>query len=317
MKLADQLRAAIRVRQYSLRTEQTYVDWLVRFVRFHGMRHPQELGDAEVSAFLTDLAARLDVSASTQNQALNALVFLYKHVLNKPLGELHAMRARRKEHLPVVLTPDETKRILGAMAGVTGLQARLLYGCGLRIAECLSLRIKDVDADGGTLTVRGGKGDKDRMLTLPRAVLPDLKRQLEYARALYDVDKAAGKTGVFMPPGALDAKAPNWAHSWEWFWLFPGDEHSTDPRTGTVRRHHVHESNLSRAIQKGTQLARVAKKVTAHTFRHSFATHLLMKGVNIRSIQELLGHSSVQTTEIYTHVVKAMQGAVRSPLDDL
>jgi integron integrase len=317
MKLVDQIRDAIRLRHYSLRTEQTYVSWFVRFVKFNNMRHPSEMGEDEVRAFLTDMASRQDCSASTQNQALNAIVFVYKHVLNKPLGQIDAVRARRKERLPVVLTVEETKRILGAMSGPLGLQARLLYGCGLRIQECLRLRIKDVDSNGATLTVRGGKGDKDRMLTLPQSLLLDLKRQLEYARSLYDADKAAGKTGVFMPPGSLDAKAPSWAHSWEWFWLFPGEEHSIDPRTGTVRRHHMLDQPLSRAIQKAAHLARVEKKVTAHTFRHSFATHLLMKGVNIRSIQELLGHSNVQTTEIYTHVVKAMQGAIRSPLDDL
>lgn len=317
MKLADRMREAIRVRHYSLRTERTYVQWMVRFVTFHGMKHPAEMGDAEVSAFLTALATDQDVSASTQNQALNALVFLYRHVLDKPLGELHAVRAQRKERLPVVLTLDETKRILDAMSGVFGLQARLLYGCGLRITECLRLRIKDVDVGGGTVTVRGGKGDKDRILTMPKSLVPDLLRQIEFARSLHGADKAAGRTGVFMPPGALDAKAPQWAHSWEWFWLFPGSEHSTDPRTGTTRRHHAQDAALSRAIQKAAEIARIGKKVTAHTFRHSFATHLLMKGVNIRSIQELLGHSSVQTTEIYTHVMKAMQGAVRSPLDDL
>lgn len=317
MKLVDQVREAVRVRHYSRRTEETYVDWVVRFVRFNHMKHPADMGDAEVSAYLTALATHQDVSASTQNQALNALVFLYKNVLNKPLGELHAVRAQRKERLPVVLTVEDTKKILAGMSGTYGLQARLLYGCGLRITECLRLRIKDVDVGGGTITVRGGKGDKDRILTMPQSLVPDLQRQIEFARSLYEADKAAGKTGVFMPPGALDAKAPSWAHSWEWFWLFPGADHSTDPRTGTVRRHHALDQPLSRAIQKSAEISRIGKKVTAHTFRHSFATHLLMKGVNIRSIQELLGHSNVQTTEIYTHVVKAMQGAIRSPLDDL
>ena len=317
MKLVDQIRDAVRLRHYSLRTEQTYVAWFVRFVKFHGMKHPSEMGEEEVRAFLTDLASRQDCSSSTQNQALNAIVFVYTHVLKKPLGKIDAVRAQRKERLPVVLTIEETKKILGGMSGAYALQARLLYGCGLRIQECLRLRIKDVDVGGGTITVRGGKGDKDRILTMPKSLVPDLQRQIEYARSLYDADKAAGTTGVFMPPGALDAKAPKWAHSWEWFWLFPGADHSTDPRTGTVRRHHALDQPLSRAIQKSAEIARIGKKVTAHTFRHSFATHLLMKGVNIRSIQELLGHSNVQTTEIYTHVVKAMQGAVRSPLDDL
>lgn len=316
MKLEKQLRDALRLRHCSWRTEQSYVGWYKRFVKFHGLRHPAEMGAKEVSAFLTDLASRREVSASTQNQALNALVFLYKHVLSHPLGDLDAARARRKVRTPVVLTPEETRRILDAMTGVTALQARLLYGCGLRLMECLRLRIKDADPDAGMVTVRGGKGDKDRALTLPQAVLPELRRQIEYSRTLYEADRAAGKTGVEMPAG-LESKAPAWAHQWAWFWLFPGDHHSADPRTGIVRRHHLHDVNLSRAIQRAVQLAAVPKKVTAHTFRHSYATHLLMKGVNIRSIQEALGHANVQTTEIYTHVVKAMQGVLRSPLDDL
>lgn len=317
MKIADQIREAVRLRHYSLRTEQTYVAWFVRFVKFHHMKHPEQMGADEVRAFLSDLAVNQDVAATTQNQALNALVFVYTHVLHKPLGQIDAVRAPRKERLPVVLTFEETKKILHAMSGAPALQARLLYGCGLRITECLRLRIKDVDMSGGTVTVRGGKGDKDRILTMPKSLVPDLQRQIEFARSLYEADKAAGKTGVFMPPGALDEKAPKWAHSWEWFWLFPAADFSTDPRSGEVRRHHAYDFALSRAIQRAAEIARIGKKVTAHTFRHSFATHLLMKGVNIRSIQELLGHSNVQTTEIYTHVVKAMQGAISSPLDDL
>ncbi len=280
------------------------------------MRHPAEMEAEEVTAFLTDLATNRGVSASTQNQALNALVFLYKHVLHKPLGEFDAVRACHKPRLPVVLTQEETRKILNAMNGLTALQARLLYGCGLRLMECLRLRIKDVDVDGGMLTVRGGKGDKDRALTLPQSILPSLQQQIEYARTLYEKDKSENKTGVELP-GALAIKAPAWGRQWEWFWLFPADHHSTDPRSGVKRRHHEHEVNLSRAIQKAVQLAAIPKKVTAHTFRHSFATHLLMKGVNIRSIQEALGHSNVQTTEVYTHVVKAMQGAIQSPLDVL
>ena len=316
MKISEQLRGALRLRHCSLRTEQCYVGWYVRYVKFHGTRHPGEMGAGEVQAFLTHLAAERDVSASTQNQALNALVFLYKHVLNQPLGELNMLRAQRKPRMPVVLSPEETRRILDAMKGVAALQTRLLYGCGLRLMECLRLRIKDVDPDAGVLTVRGGKGDKDRVLTLPASVRPELQRQMEYARSLYEADKAASRTGVEMPAG-LENKAPAWAHEWAWFWLFPADHHSHDPRTDLIRRHHQHEVNLSRAIQRAAEVAAVPKKVTAHTFRHSYATHLMMRGVNIRSIQEALGHANVQTTEIYTHVVKAMQGALRSPLDDL
>ncbi len=275
------------------------------------------MGEAEVEAFLTDLAVRGRVAPGTQNQALNALVYLYKHVLEKPLGDISALRARPRDRLPVVLTVAEVKAILEAIpAGEVALQARLLYGCGLRLMECLRLRVKDLDLNGGCVTVRAGKGDKDRAITLPESLKGGLRQQLAYARSLYDADAANGTCGVSMP-SALDTKAPAWGKSWEWFWVFPADHHSTDPVTGTVRRHHAHEANLSRAIQKATRTAGVPKKVTAHTFRHSFATHLLMKGVNIRSIQEVLGHANVQTTEIYTHVVKAMQGAVRSPLDDL
>jgi integron integrase len=316
MKVSDQLRASLRLQHMSYRTEETYVAWYVRFVKFHGTRHPCEMGAAEIEAFLTDLAVNGHVSPSTQNQSLNALVFLYKHVIKKELGEISALRARQRDRLPVVLTVEETKALLAAMSSETGLQARILYGCGLRMMECMRLRVKDVDVGGNTLTVREGKGGKDRILTFPASLKVEMQRQLDYARSLYDQDAKHGVTGVEMP-AALEAKAPSWGKSWEWFWVFPADHHSTDPRSGMIRRHHTHEVNLSRAIQRATKISGVAKKVTAHTFRHSFATHLLLKGVNIRSIQEALGHANVQTTEIYTHVVKAMQGAIRSPLDDL
>ena len=314
-KIADRIRAKLRLGHYSLETERAYVAWYLRYVRFHKLRHPAQMGAAEVEAFLTHLA-KTGVSASTQNQALNAVVFLYKSVLGVPLGDFSAMRAERPARLPVVLTPEEVRALLAAMRGQEALQAGLLYGCGLRVSECLSLRIKDVDMAGGSLTVRAGKGGKDRMITLPVKLRPMLAAQLGFARALHDRDRAEGLPGVFLPD-ALAEKAPAWATSWEWFWLFPGDEPATDPRSGVTRRHHVHEIRLARALSRATALAKIPKKVTAHTFRHSFATHLLMRGVNIRSIQELLGHAHVQTTEIYTHVVKAMQGEVRSPLDDL
>lgn len=275
------------------------------------------MGEAEVEAFLTDLAVRGRVAPGTQNQALNALVYLYKHVLERPLGNISALRARPRDRLPVVLTVAEVKAILEAIpSGECALQARLLYGCGLRLMECLRLRIKDLDIEGGCLTVRGGKGDKDRAVTLPESLKADLRQQLAYSRSLYEADFANRAGGVAMP-SALDTEAPAWGKSWGWFWVFPADHHSTDPVSGVVRRHHTHEANLSRAIQRATRVAAIPKKVTAHTFRHSFATHLLMRGVNIRSIQEILGHANVQTTEVYTHVVKAMQGEVKSPLDDL
>ena len=316
MKIADQMRGAIRLKHFSYATEKAYVGWYLRFVRLHALRHPAEMGAAEVESFLTDLAVRAKVSASTQNQALNALVFLYEEALGLPLGDFSALRARRKQHVPEVLTVDEVRTVLSRMDGEAAVQAGLLYGCGLRLNECLGLRVKDLDLAAGVVTVRGGKGGKDRAVTLPQRLLPLLMHQLSAARLLYDRDVADGRTGVELP-WALAEKSPAWAHRWEWFWVFPGREFSTDPVTGVVRRHHLQPVRLSRAIQRATAGAGVPKKVSAHTFRHSFATHLLMRGVNIRSIQEALGHSNVSTTEIYTHVVKAMQGAIRSPLDDL
>lgn len=230
MKIADQLKERMRLKHYSLKTEQAYLGWYLRFVRFHGLRHPAEMGAAEVEAFLTDLAVNRHVGASTQNQALNALVFLYAEILKVPLGDFSAMRARRTRYMPVVLTPEEVRELLAAMQGVPAVQAGLLYGCGLRMAECLRLRIKDVDMAGGAVTVNDGKGGKGRILTLPTRLREPMKNQLEYARRLYDRDVRDGHSGVDMP-GALAEKAPSWARSWEWFWVFPGAEHSTDPRT--------------------------------------------------------------------------------------
>ncbi len=316
MKISERMKEKMRLMHYSVKTEAAYVAWYVRFVKFHGLRHPEEMGAAEVEAFLTDLAVNRRAGPSTQNQALNALAFLYGKVLERPLGEFSAMRAKRRPKLPVVLTPEEVCAVLSRLGGAHATQAGLLYGCGLRLMECLSLRVKDVDLGAGTVTVRSGKGGKDRILTLPQTLRVPIERQLEHARELYERDLSEGRAGVALP-WALEAKAPAWGKSWEWFWLFPGEAHSVEPRSGVVRRHHVHEVGLSRAIARATEAAAIGKKVTAHTFRHSFATHLLMRGVNIRSIQELLGHANVQTTEVYTHVVQAMQGVIRSPLDDL
>ena len=310
------MRETMRLRQMSYQTEETYVGWYKRYVKYHGMRHPGELGEREVEQFLIYLAAEGGVARATQNQALNALVFLYKRVLEQELGGVDALRAPERKRMPVVLTVEEVKRLLAAIPEREGVLARLLYGCGLRVAEALALRVKDVDVMGGTLTVRGGKGDKDRIIGLPRSLSGELERQLAYARSLWEEDRAAGRAGVLMP-GAYERKHPKAGDAWEWFWVWPGREESTDPRTGAVRRHHLHEVRISRALTRAVGLVRLEKKVTAHTLRHSYATHLLLKGVDLRSIQELLGHSSVQTTEIYTHVVKAMQGKVGSPLDDL
>lgn len=315
-KLEDRLRAAVRVKGYAYTTEETYVGWYRRYVLHFKKRHPGEMGAREVEAFLTYLAAERNLAASTQNQAPNALVFLYKEVLRMPLDTLQALRAKEKTYLPVVLTVEEVKRLLEGLSGQEWLMAGLLYGCGLRVAECLSLRLKDVDPAVMTVTVQDGKGGKSRMLALPQKLRPELKRHLERVRRVHEEDSALGHEGVFVP-GALDVKAPAWGKSLEWFWLFPADGLSVDPRSGVRRRHHVHEVTVGRTLRKATVSAKILKKVTAHTLRHSFATHLILRGTDIRSVQELLGHSDVRTTEIYTHVAKAMRGEIRSPLDDL
>lgn len=316
VKLEDQLRGAVRLKGYAYTTEETYVGWYRRYVRHFQKKHPREMGAREVEAFLTYLAAELNVAAATQNQALNALVFLYKEVLKMDLGPVDALRAKRKKQLPVVLTNDEMKRLLAGLTGVEWLMAGLLYGCGLRVAECLKLRVKDVDPEGGTVTVQDGKGGKSRMVALPETLRVEMRRHLERVKLIHAEDAAAGVPGVY-PPAALERKAGAWAKSAEWYWVFPGGNLSEDPRSGVSRRHHVHETTVGRALQRAARLARIDKKVTAHTLRHSFATHLLLKGTDIRGIQELLGHSDVRTTEIYTHVARAMRGEIRSPLDDL
>lgn len=322
MKLEQQLREAIRTKHLSLDTEKAYVGWYKRFVRFYRdpesgqMRHPAEMGAEEVSAFLTHLAVNREVRAATQNQALNALVFLYRNVLGQELESIEAKRAKVSRRLPVVLTREETAGLLAGVRGEAGLAIRLLYGCGLRVSEVLALRIKDVDLGGRKLEVRGGKGDKDRVLTLPETLTEALEAQRGLARLFYDADRAADRPGVAMP-GAFDRKQPAAAKSWEWFWLFPSRSESTDPRSGIVRRHHLHEVGISRELARARKLAGIEKRVTAHVMRHSFATHLILRGVDIRSLQQLLGHKDVRTTEIYTQLARAMRGEIASPLDDL
>jgi len=315
-KLEDQLRNAILAKHYSRHTADAYAMWYRQFVLFHDKKHPAEMGAEEITAFLQHLCVTRNVAAATHNQALNALVFFYREVLQKELVGIEKSRSHRQKRLPVVLSVPECKALLGGMSGTEGLMARLLYGCGLRVAECLHLRIKDVDVGSGVLTVRGGKGDKDRIIELPERLGQALKDQVAYAQTLWEADRRENRAGIMLPY-AFAEKSPESALSWEWFWVFPAAAESSDPDTGTVRRHHLHEARISRALTVATALAGITKRVTAHVLRHSYATHLLMRGVDIRSIQERLGHSSVSTTEIYTHVVKAMQGAVRSPLDDL
>jgi integron integrase len=316
MKLEERLRRAIRVRHMALETERAYVHWYRRYVYFYGRRHPEELGVDAVNRFLTHLAADLAVAPSTQNQALNALVFLYREVLEMPLEGIDALRARPKRRLPVVLTQDEVKRLLAPLQGDVGLAVNLLYGCGLRLRECLRLRVKDVDLEAGVLRIHGGKGDKDRILRFPERLRESMLTQMARIRSWHESDRAADLPGVAMP-SALDRKAPDWSKRWEWFWIFPSKSWSQDPRSGVTRRHHLADVTISRAVQRGTRAAGIAKKVSAHTLRHSYATHLLLSGVDLRSIQEALGHGDVRTTEIYTHVVKAMRGDLGSPLDDL
>ncbi|MFT4177439.1 MAG: integron integrase [Luteolibacter sp.] len=317
MKLEDQLRRVLRARHYSVRTEEAYVGWYRKYVRFHGLRHPAEMGGEEVAAFLTHLAVNRRVMASTQNQALNALVFLYREVLKQPFEDVDVKRAKQSKRLPTVLSVEEVGKLLGVMQGEEGLMARLLYGCGLRVMECMRLRVKDLDLSGGKLEVRGGKGDKDRVLTLPKSVRAGLEGQLQRCRAIYEKDRKTGVAGVYVP-GAFEVKQAKAGESWPWFWVFPSDKVSEDPRiSGLRRRHHAHESRVGRALAAAVRLTGLEKRVTAHTLRHSFATHLVLRGVDVRSVQELMGHADLRTTMVYVQLARAMRGEIGSPLDDL
>ena len=313
-KLLDRLRHACRVRHFSIRTEDAYAAWAERFIRFHGIKHPGELAEPEVNAFLTHLAVERNVAASTQNQALAALLFLYEHVLGKPLDQLAIVRANRPRRLPVVLTLDEVRLVLGRLDGVHGLFGRMLYGTGMRLLECLRLRVKDIDFTLRQITVRGGKGDKDRVTVLPAGVIADLHEQLRTARRLHEADLAEGFGRVELPT-AIERKYPNAAAEWGWQYVFPSVKRSRDPRSGVERRHHLHEGAMSRAISEAIRSAGITKHATAHTLRHSFATHLIADGTDIRTVQELLGHESVETTMIYTHVLNRGGRGVTSPLD--
>lgn len=313
-KLLDQARDILRAKHYSYRTEQAYIDWMRRFILFHGKRHPKDMGAAEIQVFLLHLANDRNISASTQNQALSALLFLYREVLQKDIEPILLSTAKRPQRLPTVLTRQEALQILGHMTGIYKLMAQLLYGSGLRLMECLRLRIKDIDFTYRTITVRDGKGEKDRIVPLPEAVIPDLRRQIERVRLLHEEDLAAGYGEVYLPY-ALAQKYPNAARELGWQYLFPAPKRSTDPRSSRERRHHIGPSSLQKAIKTAVRQSGIAKPVTAHTFRHSFATHLLQAGYDIRTVQEILGHKDVRTTMIYTHVLQRGGLAVRSPLD--
>ena len=312
--LEQKLIGVLRKEHYLLKTEKSYVGWYRRFVIWNGKRHPQDLGAQEISAFLTHLAVDRLVSAATQNQALNAIVFLYKQVLQKPVEGIEAERAKHRRRLPTVLDAQEVARLLeGTSMEPAGLAVRLLYGCGLRVNEVLSLRIKDVDLTGGKLEVIAGKGDKDRVVSLPKSLTPALRKHRTQVRRWYEADRLAGAPGVALP-NAFATKSPRAAESWPWFWFFPSRNKSIDPRLGTARRHHLHEMSITRELEQATARARLSRRVTAHVLRHSYATHLLLKGVDIRSVQTLLGHADVRTTQVYTDLARSMRGEISSPL---
>lgn len=313
-KLLDQARDILRAKHYSIRTEDAYIHWMRRFILYHHKRHPNVMGAAEVQEFISHLATDQDVAASTQNQALSAVLFLYRHVLQIDLGPLQITHAQRPQRLPAVLTNEETVRVLNQLSGTHKLMAQLLYGSGLRLMECLRLRVKDIDFQYKTVTVRNGKGDKDRVTPLPESVIPDMRRQIERVNLIHQEDLAAGFGEVYLPH-ALHRKYPHAGREFLWQYLFPASRRAHDPLGGKVRRHHLDASGLQRAIKEAARKAAIQKRVTAHTLRHSFATHLLQTGYDIRTVQELLGHKDVRTTMIYTHVLQRGGLAVRSPLD--
>lgn len=315
-RLLVQVQEAIRSRHYSLRTEQSYIQWIRRYIHFHEKRHPRDMGEKEVSSFLSHLAVERRVSASTQNQALSALLFLYKHVLAIDLDWLDdVVRAKRPKRLPVVLTRQEAARLLDNIRGVNGLIASLIYGTGMRKMECLRLRVIDVDFEYRQIHVRCGKGNKDRVTLLPEKLVTQLQTQLCRCGKIHENDLDEGYGEVELPY-ALSRKYPGAGREWKWQYVFPSTRRSADPRTGVIRRHHWHDTNVSRAIRQAAADARIHKHIGVHTLRHSFATHLIENGYDIRTVQELLGHKDVSTTMIYTHVLNKGGRGVRSPLDN-
>jgi integron integrase len=314
-RLLDQLRQHIRARHYSLRTERTYAGWVRRYVHFHGRRHPRDLGAEHVAAFLSSLANDRNVAAATQNQALAALLFLYKEVLRIELPWMDGIvRARRPRRLPVVLTRAEVHEILSRMEGTHALMARLMYGTGMRLMECLALRVKDVELVRHEVIVRQGKGAKDRITMFPRSLVEAMTAHLDEVRRIYQADRNAGVPGVALPD-ALEVKKPGAGATWAWFWVFPQSHLSVDPRSRIRRRHHVYDQTFQRALKQAARKAGIVKPVSSHTLRHSFATHLMEAGYDIRTVQELLGHKDVSTTMIYTHVLNRGGRGVVSPLD--
>lgn len=309
------MRQSLRTKHYSIRTEEVYLGWVRRFIAFHGRRHPRDMAHVEVSAFLSHLAVEGDVSASTQNQALSSILYLYREVLGIDLPWMQdVVRAKRPRKLPVVLTRSEVQRLLLQTSGDTGLVARLLYGTGMRLLEGCRLRIKDVDLERRIIVVRDGKGAKDRVTVLPGSLVDELELQVRRAAEAFRIDQAAGADGVWLP-NALARKYPSASKEMHWHYLFPAERLSVDPRSGARRRHHIDEQRVQRTVRQAGVRAALAKPVSPHTLRHSFATHLLESGYDIRTVQELLGHSDVSTTQIYTHVLNRGGLSVRSPLD--
>ena len=318
LKLMDQVREVLRYHHYAYRTESTYCDWIVRYIKYFGaQKHPRDMGKTEIDAFLSHLATERKVSASTQRQALNAIVFLYRHVLDQPIeGQIEPTRAKRYPRPPVVMTKNEVKRVLAHMQGIHLLMAKLLYGAGLRLMECVRLRVQDLDLERSLIYLRAAKGNKDRTTLFPNSIQPEMRRQLEKVKLLHDEDLAQGYGGVYLPE-ALARKYPHAAQEFRWQYVFPAKRRSVDPRTAVERRHHVLESGLQKAVKVAVDRAGITKRVGCHTFRHSFATHMLEDGVNIRVLQELMGHADVKTTEIYTHVMEKDISATVSPLDSM
>ena len=310
----DALRDKLRVKQYSYKTEQAYLDWTERFIRFHKLRHPSEMGKSEIEQFLTHLA-NTDVSASTQNQALAAILFMYREMLEMTFTDIRALRAKRSTHIPAVLSPDETKRVLCRLHGVYHIIGYLLYGSGMRLMECLRLRVKDIDFELHTITLHETKSNRDRVTVLPQIVVEPLRLHLRKVKAQHEEDLAHGFGRVALP-GALGRKYPNADYEWGWQYVFPASRLSRDPRSQLVRRHHLYETSIQKAIRKAAKEAGIEKPIGPHTFRHSFATHLLLAGTDIRKIQEILGHKDLKTTMVYTHVA-GLGAGLKSPLDSL
>ena len=314
-KLLDRARYRIRLKGYSIRTEQSYVSWIRRFILFHNKRHPQDMGKDEIEAYLTHLAVNRHVAPSTQNQAFNALLFLYRNVLEIEFPEnINAYRSKRPVRLPTVLTKAETLKIIPMITGVHQVMVKILYGSGLRAIECLRLRVKDLDFNMNQIIVRDGKGKIDRVTILPDDIKDPLRKQLIFIKQLHENDLSKGFGGVYLPY-ALAKKYKNADKEFIWQYVFPAKTISNDPRSGIKRRHHIHQSSLNKAIKKAAKMAKINKLISCHSFRHSFATHLLADGYDIRTVQELLGHKDVSTTMIYTHVLNKGGSAVRSPLD--